>query len=110
MWPGMVDQLDSGILNPQQTIGLDASMRYLAEARENHGQLIEFKLHDVTQIPFPTRAPDLMFCRFLLTHLESPEKVLANWKQIAQPGAFLLIHETESLESETRLSSATMNL
>jgi trans-aconitate 2-methyltransferase len=98
--PGWSTSLIREILNPQQTIGLDASMRYLAEARENHGQLIEFKLHDVTQIPFPTRAPDLMFCRFLLTHLESPEKVLANWKQIAQPGAFLLIHETESMESE----------
>jgi trans-aconitate 2-methyltransferase len=98
--PGWSTGLIREILNPQQTVGLDSSMRYLAEAKENHGQLIEFKLHDVTQIPFPTRAPDLMFCRFLLTHLESPEKVLANWNQIAQPGAFLLIHETESMESE----------
>jgi trans-aconitate 2-methyltransferase len=98
--PGWSTGLIREILNPEQTVGFDSSMRYLAEARENHGRLIEFKHHDVTQTPFPTLAPDLMFCRFLLTHLQSLEKVLAGWKQIAQPGAFLLIHETESLESE----------
>ena len=100
--PGWSTGLIREILNPEQTVGLDSSMRYLAEARENHGRLIEFKLHDVTQTPFPTLAPDLMFCRFLLTHLKSLEKVLASWKQIAQPGAFLLIHGTESLESENQ--------
>ncbi len=98
--PGWSTGLIREVLNPHQTVGLDSSMRYVVEARENHGQLIEFKLHDVTQIPFPTPAPDLMFCRFLLSHLQSPEKVLANWKLIAQHGAFLLIHETESMESE----------
>jgi trans-aconitate 2-methyltransferase len=99
--PGWSTDLIRETLNPQQTVGLDSSMRYLTEARENHGQLIEFKLHDVTQIPFPTDAPDLLFCRFLLTHLPCLEKVLAGWRQIAQPGAVLLIHETESLESES---------
>jgi hypothetical protein len=42
-------QFTGEILNPEQTVGLDSSMRYLAEARKNHGRLIEFKLHDVTQ-------------------------------------------------------------
>jgi hypothetical protein len=31
-------------------------MRYLAEARKNHGRLIEFKLHDVHADAFPTLA------------------------------------------------------
>ena len=71
--PGWSTGLIREILNPEQTVGLDSSMRYLEEARENHGRLIEFKLHDVTQLPFPTLAPDLVFCRFLLTRLQSLE-------------------------------------
>ena len=42
--PGWSTALIREVLNPQQTVGLDSSTRYLAEARENHGQLIEFKL------------------------------------------------------------------
>jgi trans-aconitate methyltransferase len=42
--PGWSTALIREVLNPQQTVGLDSFTRYLAEARENHGQLIEFKL------------------------------------------------------------------
>jgi len=33
---------------------------------------IEFVCHDVTQEPFPTASADVLFCRFLLTHLHDP--------------------------------------
>ncbi len=98
--PGWSTRLIQEVLSPQQTVGLDSSARYIDEARERYGETIEFKLHDITQVPFPTHSPNVMFCRFLLTHLPSPGKVLAHWKQVAQTGALLLIHETESLESK----------
>ena len=42
---------------------------------------------------------DFLFCRFLLTHLESPRTALDLWAQAAEPGALLAIHETERISS-----------
>jgi SAM-dependent methyltransferase len=96
--PGWTTQLLDEVLKPQRTVGLDSSERYIAEARANCPQL-EFLRHDILQTPFPVEAPDLFLCRFLLTHLPSPQMALRAWSEVAAPGATLLIHETEGLES-----------
>jgi len=98
--PGWSTKLLKEALNPERTIGLDASERYVAEARQNFDSGLEFYLHDVSRTPFPVAAPDVMFCRFLLTHLSSPGEMLAAWASAAVPGALLFIHETEALETE----------
>lgn len=38
-------------------------------------------------------------CRFLLTHLPSPQTALLAWANVAAPLSTLLIHEIEQLES-----------
>ncbi len=98
--PGWSTRLIKDVLNPRRTVGLDASERYVAEARQNQGSDLEFKVHDVVRAPFPALAPDVMFCRFLLTHLRSLKEVLRTWASVAAPGALLFVHETESLETE----------
>jgi hypothetical protein len=55
--------------------------------------------HNILQTPFPVEAPDLLHCRFLLTHLSDPLKALQAWAEVAAPHATLLIHETEKIES-----------
>jgi trans-aconitate 2-methyltransferase len=87
-------------LNPVRTVGLDASERYVVEARRTHGPGLEFQVHDITRSPFPVKTPDVMFCRFLLTHLSSLHEVLTVWADIAASNATLLIHETETLETD----------
>jgi hypothetical protein len=42
----------------------------------------------------------VLLCRFLLTHLRSPQEVLASWRSVVSSGALLLIHENESLEAD----------
>jgi ubiquinone/menaquinone biosynthesis C-methylase UbiE len=96
--PGWSTQLLADILKPQRTVGFDSSERYIAEARVNHPNL-EFFHHDILQTPFPLETPDLFLCRFLLTHLPSPQKALQAWANVAAPQATLLIHETENIES-----------
>jgi len=96
--PGWSTQLLATVLKPRRTAGLDASERFIAEARANHPAL-EFLRHDILQAPFPVNAPDLFLCRFLLTHLPSPQNALRTWATVAAPQATLLIHETEGLES-----------
>jgi ubiquinone/menaquinone biosynthesis C-methylase UbiE len=96
--PGWSTWLLDTVLHPNKTIGLDASERYVAEARANHPAL-KFFTHDVLQVPFPVASPDFLFCRFLLTHLSSPQQALHTWAMLAAPRALLMIHETERLES-----------
>lgn len=43
---------------------------------------------------------DFLFCRFLLTHISCPTSALDTWARAAGSGALLVIHETETLESE----------
>jgi SAM-dependent methyltransferase len=96
--PGWTTQLLDETLKPRRTVGLDASDRYIAEARANLPHL-EFFRHDILQTPFPVEAPELLLCRFLLTHLPSPQTALTAWAEVAAPHAILLIHETEEIES-----------
>ncbi len=98
--PGWTTRLLRDTLNPARTVGLDASERYIEEARRNHGPQLEFHVHDVTQTPFPVPAPDALLCRFLLTHLREPGDTLTRWAKASAPDCVLFIHETESIESE----------
>lgn len=97
--PGWSTCLLQDALKPGRTIGLDASAVFVEEARTQHGPGLEFKVHDIVSVPFPIDAPDVMFCRFLLTHLRSLGDVLAVWAGVAAPGGLLVVHETESLEA-----------
>lgn len=96
--PGWSTQLVRETLQPQRTIGLDSSQRYIAEARVNHPHL-DFLQHDILHVPFPVDSADLLFCRFLLTHVRSPSSALDAWTHLAAPGGLLVIHETESLQA-----------
>lgn len=98
--PGWSTSLLQDTLNPGRTVGLDASAVFIAEARARHRADLEFEVHDVAGVPFPVEAPNLMFCRFLLTHLRALGDVLAAWASVAAPGGMLLVHETESLEAD----------
>ncbi|MEK7477186.1 MAG: methyltransferase domain-containing protein [Candidatus Coatesbacteria bacterium] len=97
--PGWSTRLLADASKAARAVGLDSSDRYLALARSLQKGDLEFVRHDVTRTPFPVEAPDLLLCRFLLTHLHRPERALAAWGRVAAPGAYLLIHETEGLES-----------
>ncbi len=98
--PGWSTLLLRDTLRPARTVGLDASAAYVAEARERHGAAgIEFEVHDIVREPFPVGAPDFLFCRFLLAHLRNLGEVLATWARAAAPGAYLAIHETETLQA-----------
>src|SRR5579872_2173660 len=94
--PGWSTRLLHDALKPDRTVGLDASPVFVEEARTRQGAGLEFHVHDVVSVPFPIAAPDVLFCRFLLTHLRSLKEVLAAWAGVAAPGGWLVVHETES--------------
>lgn len=98
--PGWPTRLLRETLNPRRTIGFDSSERYVAEASRIHDSSLEFRVHDVTRIPFPVAAPHVLFCRFLLTHLSALGEVLKTWAKIGAPRCLLFVHETESLNTD----------
>lgn len=99
--PGHTTRLLHRVLAPAWTTGLDSSPRYVAEARADAPPGVLFEVHDITCAPFPVPPADALLCRYLLTHLRSPEGALDAWARAARPGAVLLVQETETLGSDT---------
>lgn len=97
--PGYTSLLLQAVLEPRLLTGVDASESLLAQARARASHLA-FVRHDVTQAPFPCARADLLFCRFLLTHLHDPGAAVRAWSLAAKPGARLLIQETAALQSD----------
>jgi hypothetical protein len=71
--------------------GIAGSSRQQIQVRRC-GADLEFKVHAIVSVSFLIDTPDVMFCRFLLTHLRSPGEVLDAWThhgQRLQVGAVL---------------------
>jgi trans-aconitate methyltransferase len=78
--------------------GYDRSPRYLAQAAAVFPDLA-FHEQDVLTPPFPHRNADLVYSRFLLTHLHNPEQAIATWKSLLKPKGLLVLEETAHLAS-----------
>ena len=60
-------------------VGLDSSPRLLARARRQAPRRIVFAEHDITASPSLRPPADLIYGRFILTHLAAAEQALASW-------------------------------
>ncbi|HEY7372631.1 MAG TPA: class I SAM-dependent methyltransferase [Polyangia bacterium] len=99
--PGHSTRLLHAVVAPASTIGIDSSPEHVARARATAPPGVEYAVHDVTVAPLPGAAPpDLLYCRFLLTHLRDPARVLAAWAAAsAAERATLVIEETAEMSS-----------
>jgi SAM-dependent methyltransferase len=95
--PGWSTRLVHEVAGAARTVGIDASDRYVAEARRRQPAL-EFVVADIAQA-LPIAGADLIVSRFLLTHLARPADALTAWEAGAARGARLALHETEGLTS-----------
>lgn len=95
--PGYTSQLLADTLTPDQTVGLDNSESFVELARSNSSEKVSFRLHDITTEPFPSAPYDVMFCRFVLTHMSAPESVIDLWGRQLSAGGLLLIEEVEHI-------------
>jgi SAM-dependent methyltransferase len=98
--PGYTTHFLAETLPGGRAVGLDHSEHFISLARQTVTQRVSFQVHDVTQVPFPTGPADLLYCRFLLTHLQDPEAVVARWMDQLRPGGLLLMEETEGIQTE----------
>ncbi|GHO92895.1 hypothetical protein KSF_029430 [Reticulibacter mediterranei] len=98
--PGYTTRLLAEVTACKRAVGIDASEYFLSLARQDAPEHISFLSHDVTQVPFPIEPSDLIFCRFLLTHLQDPQRIIKRWATQLGPRGLLLVEEVEWIESE----------
>jgi trans-aconitate 2-methyltransferase len=108
--PGYTTRLLAEVTASLQTIGIDASEHFLSLARQDAPEHISFVQHDVTRIPFPIGQSDLIFCRFLLTHLQDPQSIIERWATQLRPGGLLLMEEVEWIESTNERLSTYLSI
>jgi SAM-dependent methyltransferase len=96
---GFTSHLIAGTLQCDKVVGLDASAGFIAWARVNSHDRVSLVQHDITTIPFPTGRANLIFSRFLLTHLRDPAGVVAEWTTQLESSGLLLLEETEAVHA-----------
>jgi trans-aconitate 2-methyltransferase len=98
--PGYTTERIASALAPVRCVGLDASPAYVETARRRAPRGCEFMCHDVLALPYPTGPADLIYARFLVTHLADPAAALAGFASQLAPGGRLLLDEVEWIRSD----------
>lgn len=96
--PGYSTRLVAEVTGAVRTVGVDSSGPFLEAAREAASEMISFVEHDVSSVALPVGA-DLMYARFVLSHLSDPEGAVAGWASQLAPAGLLALDETESIRT-----------
>ncbi len=99
--PGHTTALLSEVLQCRRTVGLDLSAEFIERAHRFASDRVAFRVHDVSLVPFPVGPADLLYCRFLLTHLRDPTQLFARWATPLVPGGLLVVEEVESIATNS---------
>jgi predicted TPR repeat methyltransferase len=86
------------VTNAPRVAGYERSGNFLAIARRQYPELT-FREIDVLAPVYPDREPDLIYARFLLTHIHRPADVLTTGVQQLRIGGRLLLEETAAWSS-----------
>src|ERR1051325_10956265 len=95
---GATTALMRDVTNAPRVVGYERSANFLAIARGRYPALT-FRDIDVLAPAYPDREADLIYCRFLLTHIHRPADVLTTSVQHLRSGGRLLLEETAALFS-----------
>ncbi len=99
--PGSSTRLLAEQVATVRVVGLDQSARLVSQAiREQATTRVSFLQCDVSLPPFALPAADLLYSRFLLTHLRDPAEVVRAWARVARPNALLVLEETAFMVGE----------
>src|SRR5580704_12003645 len=90
---GATTALVRDVTHAPRVVGYERSGNFLAIARRQYPDLT-FRDIDVLSPTYPDREADLIYCRFLLTHIHRPVDVLTTSVQHLRSGGRLLLEET----------------
>jgi trans-aconitate 2-methyltransferase len=96
--PGWSTRLLHALVGPGTTVGIDSSPEHVARARRVAPPGVDFHVREATApAGWPGEPPDLLYCRFLLTHLRDPLQALDAWADAAAEGATLVVEEAADI-------------
>ena len=99
--PGFTTRLLARIARSDRTVGVDRSEAFLSRARASSVAGEEYIAADVAQAPLHTAGmgaqPDLIYTRFLASHLPEPERAISGWAKELEAGGLLLVEEVDSI-------------
>ncbi len=98
--PGWSTRLVHALLAPGTTLGLEQSPEHVARAEATAPPGVSYRVHEVTEVPFPGEPPDFLYSRFLLTHLRDPDSALTAWAEAAAAEAVLALEETADISCD----------
>src|SRR5437660_1699925 len=55
--------------------------------------------HDLGRLPWPEAPADLVYARYVLSHLPDPEERMREWMTQLRPGGLLVLEENEWIDS-----------
>jgi len=93
--PGFTTHMLKQATNSKDTYGLDLSNSFLKLARKQYPEYTFLK-HNVTVVPFPVNA-DIIYTRFLLSHLNKIVTTIDNWAGELNEDGILCIEEVEDI-------------
>jgi trans-aconitate 2-methyltransferase len=108
--PGFTTRLLADTLKCEQAVGLDSSEHFVSLAQKTKTDRISFYFHDVTSVPFPVEPADVIFCRYLLTHLQQPQDIVSRWATQLRPKGLLLMEEVDNIHTDNETFALYLNI
>jgi len=97
--PGFTTQLLSEVFPSALVRGVDNSEHFVALANSRASAGVSFSVADVMQ-GLPGEPCDLIYCRYLLTHLSQPLAALESWAQRLRPRGLIAIEENDWIQTD----------
>lgn len=108
--PGYSTHFLAAVIQGDQFVGLDNSEHFISLAQKTKTKKVWFYLHDVTSVPFPVGPSDLLFCRYLLTHLREPQTVVMKWATQLRPKGLLFMEEVEWIHTSNSVFTTYLKI
>jgi trans-aconitate methyltransferase len=97
--PGHTSRLLAALFPRAAVTGVDQSAAYVDEATGGGGERCRFVLGDVGDEPLPGAPADLVYARYLLSHLAGARGYVERWCRALRPGGWLVLEEPEVITS-----------
>ena len=97
--PGDTTRLLAEIFPTARVLGIDNSANFISLARLTPSPRLAFEVADVTQT-VPGGPYDIIYCRYLLTHLSRAQAAVELWGRHLRPGGIVAIEENDWIHTE----------
>jgi 2-polyprenyl-3-methyl-5-hydroxy-6-metoxy-1,4-benzoquinol methylase len=95
--PGYTTQMLADVTGAKEILGVDQSIFFIDLAKKNFPHL-QFEVADVSKQESDKKF-DLIYCRFLLSHMRNISGLISGWMDKLQPGGVLILDELEDIDT-----------